>query len=93
MRAEHAEIKFSADSKLAEANALVASIEEVTLEIEAREKSIESDEKNLGRKRLLSMKTEVEKIRADNQEELQWIHEETNRRNKSVIQRKAQNKA
>ncbi|KAI9077222.1 hypothetical protein K1719_040793 [Acacia pycnantha] len=37
MRAEHAEIKFSADSKLAEANALVASIEEVTLEIEARQ--------------------------------------------------------
>ncbi|KAM3712553.1 hypothetical protein ACB098_01G190400 [Castanea mollissima] len=35
MRAENAEIKFTADSKLAEANALVASIEEKSFEVEA----------------------------------------------------------
>ncbi|XP_028795036.1 protein CROWDED NUCLEI 1 [Neltuma alba] len=56
--------------------------------LKEREKSIKSDEKNLEkekgqleceRERLLSMKTEVEKIRAGNEEELQRIHEETNR--------------
>ncbi|XP_030512310.2 nuclear matrix constituent protein 1 [Rhodamnia argentea] len=36
MRAEYAEIKFTADSKLAEANALAASIEEKSLEVEAK---------------------------------------------------------
>jgi len=36
MRSEYAEIKFTADSKLAEANALAASIEEKSLEVEGR---------------------------------------------------------
>ncbi|KAL9231343.1 hypothetical protein vseg_006582 [Gypsophila vaccaria] len=36
MRSEHAEIKFTADSKLAEANALASSIEEKSLEVEAK---------------------------------------------------------
>ncbi|KAM7510235.1 hypothetical protein LguiB_009110 [Lonicera macranthoides] len=36
MRAEYAEIKFTADSKLAEANALSSSIEEKALEVEAK---------------------------------------------------------
>ncbi|XAR71344.1 hypothetical protein NMG60_11028553 [Bertholletia excelsa] len=36
MRSEYAEIKYTADSKLAEANALVTSIEEKSLEVEAK---------------------------------------------------------
>ncbi|KAL3833431.1 hypothetical protein ACJIZ3_008167 [Penstemon smallii] len=36
MRAEHAEIKFNADSKLAEANAIATSVEEKSLEVEAK---------------------------------------------------------
>ncbi|XP_057769925.1 nuclear matrix constituent protein 1 isoform X2 [Salvia miltiorrhiza] len=36
MRSEHAEIKFNADSKLAEANALVTGVEEKSLEVEAK---------------------------------------------------------
>ncbi|XP_059645323.1 nuclear matrix constituent protein 1 [Cornus florida] len=36
MRSEYAEIKFTSDSKLAEANALVTSIEEKSLEVEAK---------------------------------------------------------
>ncbi|KAG8384529.1 hypothetical protein BUALT_Bualt04G0127400 [Buddleja alternifolia] len=36
MRSEHAGIKFNADSKLAEANALVTSVEEKSLEVEAK---------------------------------------------------------
>ncbi|XP_057462621.1 nuclear matrix constituent protein 1-like [Actinidia eriantha] len=36
MRSEHATIKFTADSKLAEANALITSIEEKYLEVEAK---------------------------------------------------------
>ncbi|KAH7851973.1 hypothetical protein Vadar_019016 [Vaccinium darrowii] len=36
MHSEYAEIKFTADSKLAEANALMASIEEKSLEVEAK---------------------------------------------------------
>ncbi|CAH9139156.1 unnamed protein product [Cuscuta epithymum] len=36
MRSEYAEIKFTADSKLAEANALVASVEEKSLQVESK---------------------------------------------------------
>ncbi|XVE71962.1 hypothetical protein DITRI_Ditri11bG0000400 [Diplodiscus trichospermus] len=36
MRSENAEIKFNADSKLSEANALIASVEEKSLEVEAK---------------------------------------------------------
>lgn len=36
MHSQYAEIKFTADSKLAEANALMASIEEKSLEVEAK---------------------------------------------------------
>lgn len=36
MRSEYAEIKFTSDSKLAEANALVTSIEERSFEVEAK---------------------------------------------------------
>lgn len=36
MRSEYAEIKFTSDSKLAEANALVTSIEGKSLEVEAK---------------------------------------------------------
>lgn len=36
MRSEYAEIKFTADSKLAEANSLAANIEEKSLEVEAK---------------------------------------------------------
>ncbi|GAA0185097.1 hypothetical protein LIER_32385 [Lithospermum erythrorhizon] len=36
MRADHAGIKFTADSKLAEANALVTSVEEKSVEVEAK---------------------------------------------------------
>ncbi|CAK9143859.1 unnamed protein product [Ilex paraguariensis] len=36
MRSDHAEIKFTADSKLAEANALVVSVQEKSLEVEAK---------------------------------------------------------
>ncbi|XLS43511.1 hypothetical protein HN51_000376 [Arachis hypogaea] len=48
MRSEHANITFSAESKLAEANALVASIEEKSLEVEGKQ---EAHESNLSKQR------------------------------------------
>ncbi|KAL8137516.1 hypothetical protein V2J09_003517 [Rumex salicifolius] len=42
MRAEYAEIKFTADSKLAEANALAITIEDKSLEVEARLREAEA---------------------------------------------------
>ncbi|KAI4346808.1 hypothetical protein L6164_007675 [Bauhinia variegata] len=50
MRAEHAKIKFTADSKLAEANALGASVEEKSLEIEAKLRAADAKLAELSRK-------------------------------------------
>lgn len=50
MRAEYAEIKFTADSKLAEANALAASIEEKSLEVEAKSHAADAKLAEISRK-------------------------------------------
>ncbi|KAL9427588.1 hypothetical protein AB3S75_029722 [Citrus x aurantiifolia] len=50
MRSENAEIKFTADSKLAEANALVTSIEEKSLEVEAKLRSVDAKVAEINRK-------------------------------------------
>ncbi|XP_031390369.1 protein CROWDED NUCLEI 1 [Punica granatum] len=50
MRSEYAEIKFTADSKLAEANAIVASIDEKSLEFEAKMHSAEAKLAEISRK-------------------------------------------
>nr|KYP35721.1 Putative nuclear matrix constituent protein 1-like protein [Cajanus cajan] len=50
MRSEHAKIKFTADSKLAEANALVVSIEEKSLEVEAKLRSADAKFAEISRK-------------------------------------------
>ncbi|KAA8547829.1 hypothetical protein F0562_004258 [Nyssa sinensis] len=50
MRSEYAEIKFTSDSKLAEANALVTSIEEKSLEVEARLHSADAKLAEVSRK-------------------------------------------
>lgn len=50
MRSEHAKIKFAADSKLAEANALIASVEEKSLEVEAKLRSADAKLAEISRK-------------------------------------------
>lgn len=50
MRAENAELKFTADSKLAEANALITSVEEKSLEIEAKLRAADAKLAEVSRK-------------------------------------------
>ncbi|CAJ1837539.1 unnamed protein product [Sphenostylis stenocarpa] len=50
MRSENAKIKFTADSKLAEANALVVSIDEKSLEVEAKLRSADAKFAEISRK-------------------------------------------
>lgn len=50
MRSENAKIKFTAESKLAEANALVASVEEKSLEVEAKLRSADAKFAEISRK-------------------------------------------
>ncbi|XP_004514409.1 protein CROWDED NUCLEI 1 isoform X2 [Cicer arietinum] len=50
MRSEHAKIKFAADSKLSEANALIASVEEKSLEVEAKLRSADAKLAEISRK-------------------------------------------
>lgn len=50
MRSEIAEIKFTADSKLAEANALVTSIEEKSLEVDVKLRAADAKLAEVSRK-------------------------------------------
>lgn len=50
MRSENAEIKFIAESKLAEANALVTSVEEKSLEVEAKLRAADAKLAEMSRK-------------------------------------------
>lgn len=50
MRSEHAEIKFTADAKLAEAKSLVTNIEEKSLEVEAKLRSVDAKLAEVSRK-------------------------------------------
>lgn len=50
IRAENAEIKYTADSKLAEANSLVTSIEEKSLELEAKLRAADAKLAEVSRK-------------------------------------------
>ncbi|KDP32925.1 hypothetical protein JCGZ_12956 [Jatropha curcas] len=50
MRAENAELKFTADSKLAEANALITSVEEKSLEVEAKLRAVDARLAEVSRK-------------------------------------------
>ncbi|XP_010552342.1 PREDICTED: protein CROWDED NUCLEI 1-like [Tarenaya hassleriana] len=50
LRSENAEIKFTADSKLAEANALVRSVEEKSLEVEAKLRATDAKLAEVSRK-------------------------------------------
>ena len=50
MRSENAEIKFTADSKLAEASALVTSIEEKSFEVEAKLRAADAKLAEVSRK-------------------------------------------
>lgn len=78
MRAEYAEIKFTADSKLAEVNALAASIEEKSLEVEAKLHAADAKLAEISRKN-----SEIERKSKDvdareasvRRERLSWITE------------------
>ncbi|TYI74473.1 hypothetical protein E1A91_D07G202000v1 [Gossypium mustelinum] len=50
MRAENAEIKFTADSRLSEANALIASVEEKSLEVETKLRAADAKLAEVSRK-------------------------------------------
>ncbi|KAI4339631.1 hypothetical protein MLD38_024549 [Melastoma candidum] len=50
MRAEYADIKFTADSKLAEANALVSSVDEKALEVDAKLRAADAKLAEISRK-------------------------------------------
>lgn len=50
IRSENAEIKYTADSKLAEANALVTSIEEKSLDLEAKLRATDAKLAEVSRK-------------------------------------------
>ncbi|XP_021296818.1 protein CROWDED NUCLEI 1 [Herrania umbratica] len=50
MRSENAEIKFTADSKLSEANALIAGVEEKSLEVEAKLRAADAKLAEVSRK-------------------------------------------
>ncbi|XP_022759223.1 protein CROWDED NUCLEI 1 isoform X2 [Durio zibethinus] len=56
MRSENAEIKFTADSKLSEANALIASVEEKSLEVETKLRAADAKLAEVSRK-----KSEIER--------------------------------
>ncbi|KAI4387863.1 hypothetical protein MLD38_000254 [Melastoma candidum] len=60
MRAEYAEIKFTADSKLAEANALVSSVDEKALEVDAKLRAADAKLAEISRKT-----TEIERKKND----------------------------
>ncbi|XVF20585.1 hypothetical protein REPUB_Repub12eG0013200 [Reevesia pubescens] len=50
LRSENAEIKFTSDSKLSEANALIASVEEKSLEVEAKLRAVDAKLAEMSRK-------------------------------------------
>lgn len=66
LRSEYAEIKFTSDSKLAEANALVASVEEKSMEVDAKLQAADSKLAQVSRK---SAEIERKLLEADYREE------------------------